>query len=131
MSRRKIAAITVAAAATLGLPLSTASTANAATRKCTKAGQVLSGLTCKAKAPSGAKLKIGYVWSGVSAAVDNSADEKAMRAMVKYINEYGGGIAGKPVEVSVCATNSDAALASKCGDQMIADKVTIILQRDR
>ncbi len=128
MSRRKIAAITVATVAVLGLPLSTVSTANAAAAaKCTKAGQVIKGMTCKAKAPSGAKLKVGYVWSGVSAAVDNSADEKSMRAMVKYINEFGGGIGGKPVDVTVCATNSDAALASKCGDQMIADKASIVL----
>jgi branched-chain amino acid transport system substrate-binding protein len=128
MSRRKIAALTVAAVAALGLPLASASTAHAAAAaKCTKAGQVIKGMTCKAKAPSGTKVKIGYIWSGVSAAIDNSADEKTMRAEVKYLNEFGGGIGGHPVDVSVCATNSDAALAAKCGDQVIADKVSIVL----
>ena len=77
--------------------------------------------------PAKSTLKVGYIWSGVSPAVDNSADEVAADAMVKWINEYGGGIAGHPVQMVKCATNSDNSLAAACGTTFIEAKVQAVV----
>jgi ABC-type branched-subunit amino acid transport system substrate-binding protein len=75
---------------------------------------------------TGEPILLGYSWSGVSAAVDNTPDEQTAQATVKYLNEYRGGIGGRPIKLSICA-GSDTATASACGDQFVADKVTAVL----
>jgi branched-chain amino acid transport system substrate-binding protein len=72
-------------------------------------------------------VKLGYVWSGVSPAVDNSADELAADATVKWINEYGGGLAGHPVQIVKCPTNSDVSIAAACATTLIEAKVQAVL----
>jgi branched-chain amino acid transport system substrate-binding protein len=111
------------AAATTAAPAAATTAAPAATTAAPSADP----LGAKGPAPTGTPIKIGYVWSGVSASVDNSGDEVATQAMVKFLNEYQSGIAGHPISLSICATNSDTALAAKCGDQMIADNVAVVL----
>jgi len=70
---------------------------------------------------TGDELKLMYIWSGVSPAVDNSADLAAMKAMVQYINEYGGGIGAdhRKLVLDECSTDSDAAVAAACGSTII------------
>ncbi|MDO8361919.1 MAG: ABC transporter substrate-binding protein [Actinomycetota bacterium] len=71
--------------------------------------------------------KVGYMWSGVSAAVDNSSDLASAEATVQWINEFGGGIAGgHPLEIVECA-GSDAATAAACGSTMVESGVQIVL----
>lgn len=72
-------------------------------------------------------LQVGYVWSGVSPSVDNSLDEVSADATVEWINEYGGGIAGHPLELVKCATNSDAAVAATCGSEMLEAGVPLVM----
>ena len=72
-------------------------------------------------------IKLGYMWSGVSAAVDNTTDIESARATVEWINAYGGGLAGgHPVELVECA-GSDSATAAACGSEMVDSGVQVIL----
>lgn len=73
-------------------------------------------------------LKVGYMWSGVSPTIDNSSDDIASDAVVKWINEYGGGVAGgHPLELVKCQTNSDAAVAATCGPTLLDAGVPAVL----
>ena len=110
-------AVTTAAAATTAAPAAT--TAAPAT---TVAADPLGAKTAAAGDP----ITIGYMWSGVSAAVDNSSDEQTAQAMVKFLNEYRGGIGGHPIKLEICA-GSDTATASACGDKMVAAKPAVVL----
>jgi branched-chain amino acid transport system substrate-binding protein len=72
-------------------------------------------------------FKVGYMWSGVSASVDNSSDEQSADAVTQWINEYGGGVAGgHPLELVKCAA-PDAATAATCGSTMLESGVTAVL----
>jgi len=78
---------------------------------------------------TGEELKLMYMWSGVSPAVDNSADLAAMKAMVQYINEYGGGIGTdhRKLVLDDCPTNSDTAVAAACGSTIVDGGYPMVL----
>lgn len=76
---------------------------------------------------SGDPVRVGYVWAGVAPTIDNSADEIAADAITEWINEYGGGIGGRPLELVKCATNSDVSIAATCGSAMLEADVPAVL----
>ncbi|CAB4365692.1 MAG: ABC transporter substrate-binding protein [Actinobacteria bacterium] len=80
------------------------------------------------KAAAGETLKVGYMWSGVSASVDNTSDQQAAGASTSWINEYMGGIGtdGRKLELVECAA-SDAATAAACGSTMVESGVQVVL----
>jgi len=82
----------------------------------------------EAKAATGETFKVGYMWSGVSAAVDNSSDLASAEAVTSWINEYAGGVGadGRKLELVECA-GSDAATAAACGSTMVESGVSIVL----
>lgn len=75
---------------------------------------------------SGTPVKIGFVNDGVSAAIDTSDEAKAADAVVKYANDYLGGIGGRPIELTQCVTNADPAQAQSCGNELVAAKVLAV-----
>ena len=79
-------------------------------------------------AAAGETFKVGYMWSGVSAAVDNSSDLASAKAVTDWINEYAGGVGtdGRKLELVECA-GSDAATAAACGSTMVESGVSIVL----
>ena len=76
---------------------------------------------------TGSPVKVGYINSGVSAAIDGTEEAAAADATVKYVNDYLGGIAGHEIQLDQCATNEDPAIAATCGDKMIQDGVVAVL----
>ncbi|MDO8390974.1 MAG: ABC transporter substrate-binding protein [Actinomycetota bacterium] len=79
-------------------------------------------------AAAGETLKVGYMWSGVSAAVDNSTDLQSAQAVTSWINEYAGGLGpdGRKLELIDCPA-PDAATSAACGSTMVESGVSIVL----
>lgn len=82
----------------------------------------------EANAATGDTFKVGYMWSGVSASVDNTSDKQSAEAVTNWINEYMGGIGAdhRKLELVECA-GSDAATAAACGSTMVESGVQIVL----
>ncbi|HTR70059.1 MAG TPA: ABC transporter substrate-binding protein [Mycobacteriales bacterium] len=76
---------------------------------------------------TGAPLKIGYVYDGSSAGIDNTSNLQAAQAAVKYVNNYLNGVAGRPLSLDVCSTNQTPAGAKTCVSQFVTDGVPIVL----
>lgn len=52
---------------------------------------------------------------------------QAAEVAVKYINDYKGGIGGRPVELASCATDGQPATSGRCANQIADKKPTAIL----
>jgi branched-chain amino acid transport system substrate-binding protein len=52
---------------------------------------------------------------------------QAAELAVKYINDYKGGIGGKPVKIESCATDGQPSTSARCAGQMVDKKPTAIL----
>lgn len=77
---------------------------------------------------TGEPLEVVYMWSGVSPAVDNSSDLASAKAVVQWINEYGGGIGPDHRELVLidCAA-PDSAVAATCGNTIVESGAPIVL----
>lgn len=76
---------------------------------------------------TGEALKVGFVYDGVTEAVDNSDDLAAAQAATDYVNEYMGGLEGRKLELEVCATDQTPAGAGDCVTQFANAKVPVVL----
>lgn len=76
------------------------------------------------KKASGDPVLIGSVNDGVSAAIDTSAEGKAMDAVVSYANDHLGGIGGRPIKLVHCETK--ASPTTDCGNQFVSAKVIAV-----
>ena len=52
---------------------------------------------------------------------------QAAEAAVKYINDYKGGIGGRPVELASCATDGQPSTSARCAGQIVDKKPLAIL----
>jgi branched-chain amino acid transport system substrate-binding protein len=120
-------ATTAAPAATTAAPAATTAAPAATTAAPAATTAAPADPLGKPNAAKGTPLKVGYIWSGVSAAIDNSEDLAAAQATAKWVNEYQGGVAGHPLELIPCATNEDPAIAAACGTQMVEAGVPAVL----
>jgi branched-chain amino acid transport system substrate-binding protein len=80
-----------------------------------------------AKRATGDPLKIGYIYAGQAQSQDNTNELNIAKATVSYVNEHLGGVAGRPVELVVCADHLTPAGATDCANQMLTAKVTAVL----
>jgi branched-chain amino acid transport system substrate-binding protein len=78
-------------------------------------------------AASGTPIKIGTVGDGKTPSIDNTSQVTIAKAMVKYFNEYRGGIAGRPVELVSCETQGDEAKSTDCATEMIRNNVVMVV----
>ena len=78
-------------------------------------------------AATGTVVKVGYITDGKTTTVDNSSEIPAAQAAVKYINAYLGGVGGHPLALDVCDTQETPSGATDCGNQMVTDKVPVVL----
>lgn len=78
-------------------------------------------------AATGATLKVGYITDGQNGSIDNLTEIPAAQAAVKYVNAYLGGIAGDVLSLDVCNDGGTPSGATTCANQMIADKVPVVL----
>lgn len=76
---------------------------------------------------SGEPVKIGFVYDGTTEAIDNAGDLDAAEAAVGYVNDYLGGIAGRPIELEVCSTDQTPAGAGNCVSQFAQAEVAAVL----
>lgn len=72
---------------------------------------------------TGEPVKIGFAYEGTSAAIDTAKQGDAAEAVVKYANEYLGGIGGRPIELFKCETKGNPATAGDCGNQFVSEKI--------
>ncbi|MGD9796310.1 MAG: ABC transporter substrate-binding protein, partial [Acidimicrobiia bacterium] len=118
-------ATTASSSATTASATTAASTATSAgSTATTAAGGDILGTPNAAK---GDPVKIGFFDDGKSPAVDNSDDFVVAEATVKYLNAYGGGIAGRPIELVHCIGLDDGAIATDCGNKFAEAKVNAAL----
>jgi branched-chain amino acid transport system substrate-binding protein len=80
------------------------------------------------KAASGEPIKVGIVSDGKGPTIDYSPEIPSQDAAVKYINEYLGGIDGRPIEIDRCITLHTPAGATDCANQMVRDGVVAVIQ---
>ncbi|MFT4265241.1 MAG: ABC transporter substrate-binding protein [Nocardioides sp.] len=76
---------------------------------------------------SGTAVKVGLVSDEGGGAVSNSNYNDAGEAAAKYANDELGGLAGHPIEIVRCGTKSDATGATACANQMVEEKVAVVV----
>src|SRR5688572_6527064 len=116
-SSRSIGAMLVAAAL-LGI-VSTGVSAGASVRT-----QKVLGTKEPAK---GTPLRIGLITDDKTASTDNSVETPVAEAAVDWINEYGNGIGGHPIELVRCVSGGDPGKTADCASQMVAAKVPAVV----
>ncbi|EIV91963.1 ABC transporter substrate-binding protein [Frankia sp. QA3] len=89
----------------------------------TKADSALLG---PAKAATGTPVKIGWVGTGRTQAVDASAEERSAQAVVDYANAHLGGLRGHPIQLVACEDKSVPADAQACGNTFVREKVSAV-----
>ena len=75
----------------------------------------------------GAPVTIGVISNGKTPTVDQSLETPVSEATAKWINQYGGGLGGRPIQVKICTDTGEAGKATDCANQMIADKVAAVV----
>src|SRR5262245_23759283 len=63
------------------------------------------------EAASGEPVKIGQVTEGSTATVETTDEIRAGQATVDWLNDYRGGIGGRPIELVTCEMKADPAIA--------------------
>jgi branched-chain amino acid transport system substrate-binding protein len=76
---------------------------------------------------SGEPTTIGYVYDGTTDVIDSAPELAAAQAATKYVNNYLGGVAGRPIKLDVCSTKQTPSGASDCVTQMVNDHVPVVL----
>ncbi len=77
-------------------------------------------------AASGEPVKIGWVSTGQTQAIDTSDEIAAAEAVVAYANERLGGLGGRPIELVICEDKNTPAGAQECGNQFISEDVAAV-----
>jgi branched-chain amino acid transport system substrate-binding protein len=75
---------------------------------------------------SGAPVKVGVISNGAGQGFDSSIDEPVAKATAKWINEYRGGIGGRPIEITMCLDGNDPGKAVDCANEMIRSGVVAV-----
>ncbi|WP_196809163.1 ABC transporter substrate-binding protein [Conexibacter woesei] len=99
---------------------STSSNSSASTGASTPAAAPAADALGTAKKASGKPIVLGLL-NLESGPVTFPEYRQAAELAVKYINDYKGGIGGRPVQLASCATDGQPATSGRCANQ-IADK---------
>lgn len=75
----------------------------------------------------GEPVKVGFAFDGQTPSIDNSQHEPVARAVVQYLNDYGAGIGGRPIELVVCAGEGDPGKATACANEFVQEGVVLTL----
>lgn len=77
----------------------------------------------------GDPVKIGLITEGGGEAISSQAElaETGADIAVQFINEYRGGLGGRPVELVVCGNKASASGASDCANQMVEQDVAAVV----
>ncbi len=75
----------------------------------------------------GTPVKIGVISNGKTPTVDQSDETPVAEATAEWINQYQGGLGGRPIDISVCDDHGEASQATDCANKMISDKVAAVV----
>ena len=77
---------------------------------------------------TGEPVKVGIITEGGSEAIGSQSalTEQGAEIAAQYVNEYMGGIAGRPIELVFCGNQATPAGAQECGNQMVEDGVVAV-----
>jgi branched-chain amino acid transport system substrate-binding protein len=78
-------------------------------------------------AASGDPVKVGFIGDGRTPVLDNTHQVPAAEATVDYINEYQGGIGGRPIELVTCETEGDPGKATNCANELVQEGVVLTI----
>ncbi|OHV43702.1 ABC transporter substrate-binding protein [Pseudofrankia sp. BMG5.36] len=76
---------------------------------------------------TGEPIRIGVVTEGKTAIGDETIQNRAAQAGVKYLNEHRSGLSGRPIKLVECTTQLDPAKGTDCGNRMIEENVVAVL----
>lgn len=76
---------------------------------------------------SGDPVVVGYVSDGGGAAIDTTSSDKSAQAAAEYVNEYLGGIAGRPIQLEMCQTSASPEGATACANELISAGAVAVL----
>jgi branched-chain amino acid transport system substrate-binding protein len=80
-------------------------------------------------AAAGTPYKVFFInEQGASATASDPEDTSAAQAAVDYINKNLGGIKGRPVQLTTCATLGTSASMISCANQAVDDKPDIVIK---
>ncbi|MFJ8816412.1 ABC transporter substrate-binding protein [Amycolatopsis thermoflava] len=78
------------------------------------------------QAATGTPVKIGWVSTGKTQAVDTTDEIRGAQAAAAYANEHLGGLGGHPIQLVVCEDRSTPAQAQDCGNRFVTEKVSAV-----
>lgn len=76
---------------------------------------------------TGAPVRIGFVSTEGGAVISLPEMREGAEAAVEYVNNNGGGIAGRPIELVVCKQQEEPTSATKCANEFVEQKVSAVL----
>jgi branched-chain amino acid transport system substrate-binding protein len=76
---------------------------------------------------TGEPITIGYATTGKNENTDYTYEQTAARATVAYINDYLGGIGGRPIELLTCEDGRAEARIATCINEMLDAKVPLVV----
>lgn len=78
---------------------------------------------------SGEPVKLGLITEEGSEAIGGQSltTISAFEAGIEYLNEYGGGIGGRPIELFACGNRNTPAGAQDCAQQMVEEDVAAVV----
>ncbi|MDV6307411.1 ABC transporter substrate-binding protein [Gordonia amicalis] len=77
-------------------------------------------------AATGDPIKIGFI-TPEGGAVTTPMVREGGEAAVEYLNNNGGGIGGRKIDLVVCKQQEEPASATKCANQMVEEKVSVVV----
>ena len=77
----------------------------------------------------GEPVKIGLITESGGEAISSQSEltETGAQIAVEYVNEYRGGLAGRPIELVMCGNKASASGASDCANQMVEQDVAAVV----
>ncbi|MFE2417024.1 ABC transporter substrate-binding protein [Streptomyces hokutonensis] len=76
---------------------------------------------------TGKPVRIGLITNEGGSAISQPETREAAEAATKYANADLGGIAGRPIALTVCKTKEEPATARDCANQMVEQKVDAVV----
>src|SRR5881397_3708999 len=115
-----IAVVAIAAVAVAGCGSSSSSSSDKKSSASSQSTPDASAALGTPKKASGAPLVVGLI-NIENGPVTFPEYRQAAQAAVQYINNYKGGIGGRPVKLETCASDGQPATSARCAGQL-ADK---------
>ncbi len=76
---------------------------------------------------TGEPVKVGFVADGRTPSIDNTMHVPAGQATVDYINDYMGGLGGRPIDLVTCESQGDPGKATECANELVQESVVMTI----